>query len=450
MAQAIGDGGGGVPVVKKTATEILKEKQAAETAARAKAVAADPLLNKAVIPKDAPVGQHYTWIGGTTTGSWKLYNDIVIPGAGISAQGVTTGKYAGSGTAADPFTLDGKPFNGTFGGTAYVNGVIKVSSTAANTPGGITQAQLDEALANQLKTLAATKAEEAAAAALLLKKQNQAFQTTALEDFKASMLMAGLGDLADTIDGYIKNDLTASQVKIEIIKTEAYEKRFPGMKLLRTKGQAINEATYISQERGFEQVLRAYGLDLKAFGTREKLGTYIENATSPVEFESRVQMAAERVKDKSEILGMLKTYYNVDTATAISYLLDNKVGLDIIKKQVRGAEIGAAAAASGFYFGYTQEAMAAGAEGLIPAVGTEDLFALKSDFAKARTFADAQQRLTELEGDKPYNQMSAVKAVVGQDQATILESQKRAARETARFGGTAGVTAKSLTRSTSV
>lgn len=448
MAQASIEGGGGVPVVKKTATEILKEKQAAVTAARAKAVAADPLLNKAVIPKDAPVGQHYTWIGGTTTGSWKLYNDIVIPGASNSGV-VTTGKYAGSGTAADPFTLDGKPFNGSFGGTTYVNGIIKVSSITPP-PGGITQAELDAALANQLKTLTATKAEEAAAAALLLKKQNQAFQTTALEDFKASMLMAGLGDLADTIDGYIKNDLTASQVKIEIIKTEAYEKRFPGMKLLRTKGQAINEATYISQERGFEQVLRAYGLDLKAFGTREKLGTYIENATSPVEFESRVQMAAERVKDKSEILGMLKTYYNVDTATAISYLLDNKVGLDIIKKQVRGAEIGAAAAASGFYFGYTQEAMAAGAEGLIPAVGTEDLFALKSDFAKARTFADAQQRLTELEGDKPYNQMSAVKAIVGQDQATILESQKRAARETARFGGTAGVTAKSLTRSTSV
>ena len=45
------------------------------------------------------------------------------------------------------------------------------------------------------------------------------------------------------------------------------------MDALRAKGQAINEATYISQERGFEQVLRAYGLDLKAFGTREKLGT---------------------------------------------------------------------------------------------------------------------------------------------------------------------------------
>lgn len=37
----------------------------------------DPLKNKAVKP-DAPAGYHYTWIGGTTTGSWVLYKDAVI------------------------------------------------------------------------------------------------------------------------------------------------------------------------------------------------------------------------------------------------------------------------------------------------------------------------------------------------------------------------------------
>jgi hypothetical protein len=63
-------------------TAALQVKQAAAAAARVTAQADNPLLNKAIMPTDAPAGQHYTWIGGTTTGSWKLYNDVVISNGG--------------------------------------------------------------------------------------------------------------------------------------------------------------------------------------------------------------------------------------------------------------------------------------------------------------------------------------------------------------------------------
>jgi hypothetical protein len=70
-------------VIKKaegeTNTEFLKRKQATEALARTNAMADNPLLNKAVKPTDAPPGQYYTWIGGTNTGQWQLYN---IPGGG--------------------------------------------------------------------------------------------------------------------------------------------------------------------------------------------------------------------------------------------------------------------------------------------------------------------------------------------------------------------------------
>jgi hypothetical protein len=69
-------------VIKKaegeTNTEFLKRKQATEALARTNAMADNPLLNKAVKPTDAPPGQYYTWIGGTNTGQWQLYN---IPGS---------------------------------------------------------------------------------------------------------------------------------------------------------------------------------------------------------------------------------------------------------------------------------------------------------------------------------------------------------------------------------
>jgi hypothetical protein len=70
-------------------TAALQVKQAAAAAARVTAQADNPLLNKAIMPTDAPAGQHYTWIGGTTTGSWKLYNDVVIPDFSTILAGLT-------------------------------------------------------------------------------------------------------------------------------------------------------------------------------------------------------------------------------------------------------------------------------------------------------------------------------------------------------------------------
>jgi hypothetical protein len=61
----------------------------AGSVAAAAPAATDPFKNKAVQP-EAPAGSHYTWIGGTTTGSWKLYKDAVAP-AGPSGGGVTGG-----------------------------------------------------------------------------------------------------------------------------------------------------------------------------------------------------------------------------------------------------------------------------------------------------------------------------------------------------------------------
>jgi len=91
------DGVAAIPKVVGANTAALQVKQAETTAARATAEAANPLLNKAVMPTDAPAGQHYTWIGGTTTGSWKLYKDVVIPDFSTIFQGLGGGGGGGGG-----------------------------------------------------------------------------------------------------------------------------------------------------------------------------------------------------------------------------------------------------------------------------------------------------------------------------------------------------------------
>lgn len=274
----------------------------------------------------------------------------------------------------------------------------------------------------------------------LTQKQTDATRaatTTALEDFKANLNLAGLGTLATTIDDYIKQDLTASQIKINLLGTTAYKERFPGMSALSAAGKAVNEATYISMERGMISVLKAYGLDDKVFGTTEKLGGIIANQVSVTEFENRVQMATDRVKKNSDVLASLNQYYGVDITGAVSYLLDPKTGMDVVKKQIRASELGAAANMYNFNLSQTE------AESYINVSGTSDLNALKESFGKARVLADTQQRLSQIEGSK-YNELEAVASTLGQDQLRQLESQRRALREQARFAGQSGISSSSL------
>jgi len=316
--------------------------------------------------------------------------------------------------------------------------------------GGLTQADLDKAVADAIaKTNAMFQAQISnltSQITSLTQKQTDASRaatTTALEDFKANLNLAGLGSLAETIDEYIKQDLTASQIKINLLGTNAYKQRFPGMKALSDAGKAVNEATYISMERGMVSVLKAYGLDDKVFGTTEKLGNIIGNQVSVTEFENRVQLAQDKVQKNPDVLAALNQYYNVDLAGAVSYLLDPKLGMDIVKKQVRAGEIGAAAQM------YQFSLDKAAAESYINVSGTSDLNALKESFGKARILADTQGRLAQIEGTS-YSELEAVAAQLGQDQQRQLESQRRALREQARFAGQSGVTSASLRKESSI
>jgi hypothetical protein len=314
---------------------------------------------------------------------------------------LTTGtNYSGGGTTTDPLKLNGANFTGTLGGTNYVNGV----------------------------------------------KEDTA-KRTAQQEFRAVLGDFGLADLADVVDGFIRDDFSVSQIRLELPKTPSYKARFPGMESLRAAGQAVNEATYISMERGYLQTLAAYGVDTSTLGSRKQLGTYIANLVSPREFEERVNLAATRVKDNADVIAQFKTYYpEVDNAALTAYLLNPMVGMDIIKKQVRLAEIGAAAMDVGFATGVSLST----AEELRGAVGEQDYQTVRSAFAQAKVLSDQQSRLARIEGTN-YSQNEAIQGIVGRDIQSQMASQKRAERETmTRFGGRSGVTSTSLRGDTEI
>lgn len=272
---------------------------------------------------------------------------------------------------------------------------------------------------------------------------------TAQQEFRAALSELGLGDLADAVDTMIREDKSVSQIKLDLPKTEAYKQRFPGMAALKSAGQAISEATYIANERAMIQAANAYGID-KALVSRDLLGQYIGGQIAPTEFERRAEMAANRVDKRADVVKAMTTFFpGVDKGGMITYLLNPTIGMDVIKKQVRTAEIGAAASAGGFTIGATGAITGARAESLIDATGTKDLAALKAEFGQAGILGRTQARLAGIE-NQAYDTFEAAQAVVGSDAASIMASKKRAERESMfRFGGQSGVSAQSL-RSTEV
>lgn len=346
----------------------------------------------------APAGYEYKWIGGVATGDWQLYK---LPTPAATGGGGSSSGSSGGGNDSNNLAINAL------------------------------QQKYDALL------------QQNTAAADAQKKLNQANVSTAIEDFRASLKLAGLDSLVDTIDGYIKQDLTAAQIKINLVGTQAYKDRFPGMATLAANNRAVSEAAYISMERGYTQVLSAYGLDEKTFGSREKLATYIANEVSPTEFENRVQLAVDHVKKNPDVLAALHNYYGVDTAGAVGYLLDPKQGMDVINKQVRASEIGAAAET------YKFDIDKAAAESFIAATGSTDLNTLKQEFGKARLLATTQSRLSQIEDGK-YNDTEAVSTILNNDQQKLLESQQRAMREQARFAGSGGVGNYSLRESSGI
>jgi LysM repeat protein len=381
----------------------------------------------------------------TTTDTGTFKQDSAAGGKTVvstttNADGTVTITYS-DGTTETTGTPTGKTVVNTIknaDGTTtivYSDGTYTIEGTPTKQ---ITTDDITKAVTDAIAALNATWQTKFDAAAATQKANQQAQVTTALEDFKANLKLAGLDTLADVIDGYIKQDMTASQIKINLVGTQAYKDRFPGMADLAKAGRAVNEATYISMEKGMTSILKAYGLDDKIFGTTAKLGTVIANQVSVAEYEQRVAMASDKVKKNTDVLASLNEYYGVDITGAISYLLDPKLGMDSVKKQIRAAEIGAAAEM------YKFDLDKAAAESYINVSGTSDLNSLKESFGRARLLADTQSRLASIEGDKGYNELQAVATTLGADQQRMLESQRRALREQARFAGQSGISSASL------
>jgi len=283
---------------KKTATQILQDKQAATKAERAALEAKDPLFNKAAGPPTAPEGYEYKWIGGTNTGQYTLYK---LPASTQSTNGNGNGNggngNSGNGNGAViKYDANGKPI------------VTDINPISADT--------------------------------------RDAFAT--LQNLFTSY---GLGSLASEIAGYMTSGLTASEalIKLKTNPSGAYAERFAGNFARVKKGlNVISEAAYIDLESSYAETLKAYGLgnmlSTDSKQNAKQFASYIENDISAVEFKDRINTVQERVVNADPaIKAMFKEFYpSLTNSDLVSYFLNPTETIGKLKEKVTSAEIGAA------------------------------------------------------------------------------------------------------------
>jgi hypothetical protein len=380
-------------------TQFLARKQAAEALARQNAMAENPLLNKAAKPTDAPAGKYYAWIGGTNTGSWRLYD---IPGYG------TTG--TGNGGVGDA------------GGTGDNAGVGATTYTA---PDGKVFTDLGQYNAYIEQTKQEEKRKAGQSAYDLLFTQFQQY---------------GMGALVEPLKQFIQQGLSSSEFTLRLRDTDAYKKRFAANASRIAKGlSALNEAEYIGLEDQYQNIMREYGLPPSYYtrgemGRQEGFEKFLANDVSAAELEDRVLTAQSRVMNANpEVLASLREFYpGIGNGDILAYTLDPEKALTDIKRKVTAAEIGGAAMQAGLKTGMAR-AEELGAAGVTKQQAQQG-------FQTVAEIAPRGGQLAEIYKQDPYTQTTAEAEVFGVAGSTEAARQRKklTSLETAAFSGSAG------------
>lgn len=384
---------------KKTATQLLQERNAQRDADRAALEAKDPLFNKAAGAPKAPDGFRYVWIGGTSTGQWQLYANPVAPTAAAGAAGGAVG--GASSTAA----------------TDALNAMIAQQAAA-------TKAAADKAAAERMAS-----------------KIKASDRLTNL--FKGY----GIEGLATFINQRIMEDASEESVLIELYDRPEYQLRFPGMKSLRAKNRTISEKEYIDIENAFVQTARFFDIPKGFYDSADDFGNLIANEVSAKEFQDRLQVGQDVGKSLDpNVRAALKDFYGIGEGGITAYVLNADKALPILQKQAKAATIAGIAKSAGFNTIYEM--------GKSEELAGMDAYAklseqqLKQGFGTAQAQRGVQQRLARIEG-VAYNEQEALQATIEGSAMAQLESKKRAEREAVfRFGGRSGVGGTSLRSTT--
>lgn len=262
--------------------------------------------------------------------------------------------------AANPkFTTDPKYKGGSvvFSGTtvniptAIPTGPTLATGTTLPTVTTLTPEQIAaQLLAAQNAANAANAAEaariQAAADAEARRRAGQSAYDLLLSEFT----QYGLGSLVEPLKALIQSGPSSAELTLALRATDAYKKRFAANPERIKKGYAaLNEASYLALEDGYQNVMRNYGLPASYYskdsmGRQAGFETLIGGDVKVPELEERIILGKNQLLEAPVETRQAFTQFfpDITEGDILGYVLNPEKGLSEIKRKVSAAQIGGA------------------------------------------------------------------------------------------------------------
>ena len=215
---------------------------------------------------------------------------------------------------------------------------------------GLTAEQIAAQLAAVQAASAANAAEvarqQAAAEVEARRRAGQSAYDLLLSEFT----QYGLASLVEPLKALIQSGPSSSELTLALRATDAYKKRFAANPERIKKGYAaLNEASYLALEDGYQDVMRNYGLPASYYakdsmGRQEGFEILIGGNVKVPELEERI------ILGKNELLeapaqtkqAFAQFFPDITEGDILGYVLNPEKGLSEIKRKVSAAQIGGA------------------------------------------------------------------------------------------------------------
>jgi hypothetical protein len=250
----------------------------------------------------------------------------------------------------------------------------------------------------------------------------------------------GLASLVTPLKDLITSGVSPSEFTLRLRETDAYKKRFVANEARIKNGlRALSEGEYIRSEDAYQEVMRRRGLPESYYargdmGIQKGFESLIAGDVSSTELEDRIVTAQDRVLNANpEIARTLKEFYpGISNGDILAYVLDPANAINVIKRKVMTAEIGAAAKAEGLTSGLSR------AEELAMSGITGE--AARQGYRTIAGVVPRAEQLSQIYNQDPYTQQTAEAEVFGLTGSTEAARQRKKLTqlETAAFSGSAG------------
>ena len=356
VSQGLNPDGTPKPVPVLTATQKAQAERAAAAGLTVEEAAGNPMFNKAVQPT-APAGFRYTWIGGTETGQWKLYQNTgsTTPGAGAGGAGADSATGTPS-TSVDVLKAllkaQGLSSNILDSSTSYLNSLLKDNIDYDNAVAIFLNTK-EYTLKNGTKVTSPFYSEYGYLNEGLStpKKANELFN--AVEGYRQLQKKYGFSDKyinTESLKNYVKNNIT-----VEDLDQRANTARLAAIQADPAKADALIKLGYIATKEGLQDFYLDSKIGKEQFEINKNTGAFVAEAirrsatgisTGAGQIEGMKALAAsltEKGYNEAQIAQLASTGFEeigktLEPLTKLENIYGVKADKEAIQKQLQAEE----------------------------------------------------------------------------------------------------------------